>query len=406
MHEEFIYYIWQYQLFNQSQLSTTSDKEVKLIHTGERNNSSGPDFTNVRLRMDGLEWAGNVEIHVKTSDWIKHKHHQDPAFKTALLHVVWEHDQLILPDDIPVLELKGRVSKSIIDKFKLFTEQNQSDILCKSQHEDLSEFLLFQWLERMLIERMESRFDQIQIWLNQTKNDWDEVAFRSLLQAFGSRINKQPFDQLDNLLPFKLLVKSGKYKEIKALLFGVSGLLDRYKEDDKQQLVQEFDFLKKKFNLQSLPAESWKFGRVRPANSPLVRMEQLSQLIGQNRLMQNWIECVKSSHFDTLPFAISSRETQVLTTSFRELIFINAVFPTVFAYAHFQELDDLKELVLEKFQKLSPEKNTIIKQWKSLPLKSWSAGYTQALLHLTQNYCKQKKCLSCSIGNSILRTAL
>jgi len=122
--------------------------------------------------------------------------------------------------------------------------------------------------------------------------------------------------------------------------------------------------------------------------------------------MQNWIECVKSSHFDTLPFAISSRETQVLTTSFRELIFINAVFPTVFAYAHFQELDDLKELVLEKFQKLSPEKNTIIKQWKSLPLKSWSAGYTQALLHLTQNYCKQKKCLSCSIGNSILRTAL
>ena len=103
MHEEFIYYIWQYQLFNQSQLSTTSDKEVKLIHIGERNNSSGPDFTNVRLRMDGLEWAGNVEIHVKTSDWIKHKHHQDPAFKTALLHVVWEHDQLILPDDIPGL---------------------------------------------------------------------------------------------------------------------------------------------------------------------------------------------------------------------------------------------------------------------------------------------------------------
>lgn len=406
MHEEFIYYIWQYQLFNQSQLSTTSNKEVKLIYAGERNNSSGPDFTNVRLRMDGLEWAGNVEIHVKTSDWIKHKHHQDPAFKSALLHVVWEHDQLILPDDIPVLELKGRVSKSIIDKFKLFTEQNQSDILCKSQHEDLSEFLLFQWLERMLIERMESRFDQIQIWLNQTKNDWDEVAYRSLLQAFGSRINKQPFDHLANLLPFKILVKSGKYKEIKALLFGVSGLIDRYKEEDKQQLVQEFDFLKKKLNLQSLPTESWKFGRVRPANSPLVRMEQLSQLIGQNRLMQHWIECVKSSYFDALPFAISSRETQVLTTSFRELIFINAVFPTVFAYAHFQELDELKEQVLEKFQKLSPEKNTIIKQWKSLPLKSWSAGYTQALLHLTQNYCKQKKCLSCSIGNSILRTAL
>ena len=88
MQEDFLHYIWKYKKFNTSNLKTAQGEEVILVYAGQHNLNSGPDFFNSRIKIDNQLWAGNVEVHVKSSDWFVHHHETDRNYDNVILHVV------------------------------------------------------------------------------------------------------------------------------------------------------------------------------------------------------------------------------------------------------------------------------------------------------------------------------
>ncbi len=91
--EMLLQYLWEHRLWEQCDMHTTDGKRVQVIDPGRRNTDAGPDFFNAKVSIDGKMWAGNIEIHVKSSDWRRHGHHNDSAYDTVILHVVGEADE-------------------------------------------------------------------------------------------------------------------------------------------------------------------------------------------------------------------------------------------------------------------------------------------------------------------------
>jgi hypothetical protein len=124
MNEEFLAYLWGYRLLAPT-LQTTSGEPVEVLFPGNRNPDAGPDFFNARLRIGSTLWAGNVEIHVRASDWYRHGHHTDDAYRNTILHVVWEDDTSGTSREIaglPVLILKGCYDESIFGHYRNFMD--------------------------------------------------------------------------------------------------------------------------------------------------------------------------------------------------------------------------------------------------------------------------------------------
>ena len=120
MKEEFLHYIWKYKKFDGIQVTSVQGKEISIVKTGQYLEQAGPDFFNAQLLIDGQKWAGNIEIHLKSSDWYVHKHETDQAYNSVILHVVWEHDTDVYNSDnqpIETLELKNIVPKTIQQKY-------------------------------------------------------------------------------------------------------------------------------------------------------------------------------------------------------------------------------------------------------------------------------------------------
>jgi len=403
MNESFLYYVWKYRLFNDQQLTTTAGEKVRIIQPGVQNHSSGPDFDMATIVVDDLKWVGRVELHLRTSDWFRHKHQDNSDYEQLILHVVWEHDSDEEPNNIPILELKGRVSNSLLERYKNFQE-GYKRIPCEPFHQEIDDLALRSWLERMLIERLLARTAVHKLWLSQTKNNWDEVAYRSLLQSFGMKYNKTAFEQLAIQLPYKVIAANANNLDlVRALLIGVAGLEKNYQEPDYESLIMNWTHLKTKYRLVSIPPTMWKFGRIRPHNQPLVRLEQLTLMLTNKSLLAFWKDqlMVKTAKPEQQNF-FSVEQQKQLSKEFQTHVLINGILPVLFSYAHEHGLEELKTACIDKFFKLKAEKNNIIKIWKSLPLKSWSAGETQALMQLTANYCDLKKCLSCTIGRTVL----
>jgi len=403
MTEHFLYYVWKFRLFNDQQLTTIADEELRIEQPGFQNHSSGPDFDMATVVINELKWVGRVELHLKTSDWFKHKHQGNPDYEQLILHVVWEHDSEEEPNGIPILELKGRVSRSLLKRYDNF-QTSYNRIPCTPFHEQIDTLTVSSWLERMLVERLLSRTKVHKLWLSETKNNWGEIAYRSLLQAFGTKYNKTAFEQLAIQLPYKVVaVNASNLDLIRALLVGVSGLQDRYNEPDRDVLIKNWNHLKVKYKLMSIPPTMWKFGRIRPHNQPLVRLEQLTfMLANQKSLLAFWRDRLKVGGEKVENDFFNDVQQETFSREFKVHLLINGILPVLFSYAQEHSLENLKTTCIDRFFKLRPEKNNIVKLWKSLPLKSWSAAETQALMQLTANYCDLKKCLSCTIGRTVL----
>jgi hypothetical protein len=403
MNEHFLYYVWQYRLFNENDLTTSSSSIIEIIHPGFRNNSSGPDFDMSKIKINGLLWVGRVEIHVNTSDWYKHRHQENPDFDQLVLHVVWNHDVGNCPNNIPVLELKGRVNKSLLNKYQDFQEVHQR-VICSSHLEKLDNFIVSTWLERMLVERLLKRKELHDQWLDQTSNDWTEVAYRSLLQAFGTKFNKLAFEQLAIRLPYRIIL-ANRYRPdlVKSLLFGVAGLIDRYPGLDIEEVRMNWQHLQFKYKLESMPFATWKFGRIRPQNQPSNRLLQLSQLLINASLLTYWREELMKKLKEPIENRFFTTDQQsLLSSNFRRIILINAILPVLFSYATSHDDEQLKTVCVEAFYQLKAEKNSVTKLWNSLPLVEITSAESQALMQLTSQYCDLKKCLSCAIGRTVL----
>lgn len=421
MKEDLLHFIWQSKMLWKEQLKTVSGENVQVIQAGMLNTDAGPDFFNAKVKIGDTLWAGNIEIHLRSSDWKHHHHQHDKKYNSVILHVVYHHDAEICYDNgkvIPTLELRSLVPPYILQTYRQL-QLNQNRIACEKIFALPQGPQLTNWMERLLVERLENKCGYIDRLLNQNNNHWEESFYTITARYFGMKTNAQPFEWLANNLPLQVL---GRHKhslpQIQALVFGVAGFLGDAHDDPYISLLQrEFAFLQQKYGLNVLDKSIWKFARTRPANFPNVRLAQFSALIFRSsHLLSKVLEAQSVRELAELyhvepddkidPSAFMPSESTVKQTALGEdaieLLLINTVLPVLFLYGRRNAREELCERALQFYSELKPEDNTITRFWRSMGMRIDSSFDSQSLIELKNNYCSQLRCLNCIIGKEIL----
>lgn len=421
MNEDFLHFIWKYRLYSLP-AKTTGGEIIEVLQPGRHNQDAGPDFSNGRIRLGSTTWAGNIEIHMKSSEWYEHKHQYDPAYANIILHVVFENDREIFDrngNTIPALALKGQINSDVYKKYFYYLN-NQLWIPCERDINLVDPVTMKSWMERLFVERMERKLEGLHTLYRRNKNSLTETFYQLLAGNFGFKTNEQPFQLLSRLLPLAI---PGKHKnslfQVEAMLFGCAGMLEGdYQDIYPNQLKQEFEFLQKKYGLSMMEGHLWKFLRLRPANFPTIRISQFAALIHKSEnLLSKLMETatlsalqsffnVKASPYWEDHFNFdkpSKKRVKPLGKSAVNTLILNSVVQFLFFYAEVKGEQRYRDRAIAFMLELEPETNHIIKKWASFGVKASSALESQALIELKNNYCKLKKCLSCNIGTKLLR---
>jgi hypothetical protein len=424
MREEFLHFIWLYQLFDHSRLKTEEGEVLLVLQPGVLNTHSGPDFSEARIRIGENIWVGNVEIHIKSTDWYAHNHHLDDAYNNVMLHVVYEdaspNGEKPKPN-IPVLNLKGRIDLNKYLEWQKLV--NRPDwIPCTSTINTVPEIVKLQAIERMSVERLERKTEQVNQLQNKHYGNWEKTLFIMLARSLGAKVNAEPFQLLAELLSLNEIKKlKDKDLSIEAMLYGTAGLLIEAPQDEyTKALSNEYEFLKHKFKLEEMNPAQWKFMRMRPANFPSLRIAQLAAILNQweklsdqlfyhssaknlEKVLRQPVHPYWKTHYR---FGNTSKEkTDKIGKTMVNNIIINTFVPFLYAYGKAHDNESLREAALETLQQISPEKNNIISKWKALDINPENAFETQGLIELKNQYCAFKKCLTCKIGVWLLNKA-
>jgi len=421
MKEDFLHYLWKFKKFDVLHLKTINEEEITIINVGQFLETAGPDFFNAQIVVGDQKWAGNVEIHLKSSDWYLHHHERDAAYENVILHVVWEHDTEVFRNnnvEIPVLELKQYIEKETIAKYQSLLAP-KSWIYCEKDLKEISSFVLTNWQERLFFERLERKSKPVFELLEQTNQDWEAVLFCLLAKNFGLNSNGELFFQIAKMIPFSVVRKeSFEVENLEALLFGNAGLLDSEKEDNYfKELKFRYFYLLHKYQLQKSCIEPVHFFKHRPDNFPTIRLSQLANLYhNQQNLFSKIIalNCTKSIYEvfqistsgywqDHYQFDKKSpKKKKMLSKSFIDLIIINTIIPLQFAFYKSQG-KEVSEDLIRLLNEVAPEKNAVMDKFSSFGLKSKNAFETQSMLQLKNEYCNNGKCLNCGIGIELLK---
>ncbi|MBN2665329.1 MAG: DUF2851 family protein [Bacteroidales bacterium] len=424
MKEEFLHYLWKYSLYEPSSLIDEDGNPITVISPGEYNRDSGPDFFNARIVIAGTEWAGNVEIHIRSSHFNVHGHDNDHAFDNVILHVVAEKDiKVFNANNEELLTTEIRFNPELYRKY-INLVNNPCAIACRDEIEGTDIFLLRSWLNSLLIERLQMKSEAVmKIW-TATGNDWDETFYRVLSRYFGFRVNTEPFEMLATALPFRIIRKHADNRlQIEALLFGSAGMLEEglFKNalSDKYYtgLIREYKVLSAKYSLRPIHGWLWKFCRLRPVNFPTVRLSQLAALLSTaGGLFSRTLVAYNVSQLkDLFGVAASSywenhyifgkeskRSGKHTGHQATDILLINAVIPMIFIYGRMHDDRKLCDRALNLLAEIDPEKNSVIRDWTLAGVVPESAFYTQALIQLTDEYCRKRRCLDCRIGSSVI----
>lgn len=425
MKEEFLHYLWKYGLYDHESLYDNEGQKITVLHPGEYNRDSGPDFFNARILIGTTEWAGNVEIHNKASHFYSHGHHRDHAFDNVILHVVAENDRSVnnsKGEEILTVELA--YSPLYYEKYCELIN-NPFTIACQKELGRIDSFLVRHWLQSVLIERMKEKSETISAIYRETGNDWDETFYRVLSRYFGFRVNTEPFEMLASAIPFRIIRKhADNRKQIEALLFGTAGMLEEglFREALSDSyyidLVKEYRVLASKYSLYPLHGCLWKFSRLRPVNFPTVRISQLAALLGTaGGLFSRIIEADDTAEIRDLLGASASKywddhyvfgkKSRIMKKNTgdqaTDILMLNAVIPVIFCYGQLHGKKELCERAVSFSEEIGPEENIVVREWKEAGIECESAFFTQALLQLTENYCRKRRCLECSVGCRIIR---
>lgn len=420
IYEDLLSFVWQYRRIPMK-LKTTQGDDLEIIHPGVKNTDSGPDFFGAKVKIEDTIWAGNIEIHVKASDWLLHNHHKDSLYDSVILHVVFEDDlsQTDSLKKIPVLELKNHISGKLIDTYyDLIT--NATWIPCQNNLKSVEQIVVKPWLSRITVERLQNKTSHIRDILAGTNMDWETSFFQWFSSCFGFKLNNQGFLMLARSIQYKILMKhQNNLFQIEALLFGQAGLLKQmYKDEYSTKLKKEYDFLAVKYNLTPLDPKVWKFMRTRPGNFPTVRISQLAHIITRmNHLLAEMFSTVDlkkihhylnseasdywMTHYHFGKISESPKSKKLGNNAIDNLI-INAVVPFVFLYGEFHDNQKFRDAAISILEHIKAEDNHILKKWKTLNIQADNAAESQALIELFNEYCLEKKCLNCSIGASLL----
>lgn len=418
--EDFLYYVWQTKAFDVLGLETIDGKKIHIKSFGTRNHDAGPDFSECQIEIDGILWAGNVEMHVRTSDWDAHGHDLDLAYANVVLHVVYEHDiDIINAKDrsIQTVEMKQYIHPKVLNHY-LSLVGTMVDIPCHALFRSVSPFTKTMWLENVAIQRLERKTKDINVLLEKLAGDWLQVLFVQLSAYLGGRTNKLPFTMLAESIPYTTLLKHQNIEQIEALLFGQAGMLiDGSIEDDYyQRLRKEYVFLAKKYGLTAIPSISWKFSKMRPANFPTIRIAQLAQIIHKEKGFlfdaivkkgkRTSLDVKTSSYWNThYSFGkTSAHKEKKLGKSMQDVLMINVVAPLRFAYGKSHLDEELQDAAINTLQHIKPENNRITKKYASIDgCDIQSAWDSQGYIELYTSYCTPKRCMSCRIGHAIMK---
>lgn len=424
MTEEFLHHIWKFKLFDQLELSTTDNEEVEIIKAGEHNFNAGPDFFNARIKVGSTLWAGNVEVHINASDWKRHNHQHDKAYDNIILHVVNNADEKLFRhsgEEIPTIEIKSRIDRKLYSNYLNF--KSASDwIPCANQIANVPAVITNSTIDKLLLERLERKSISIVNSLELNNNNWEETFYQQIARNFGFKTNAEPFELLAKSLPSIVLAKhKNSLFQIEAMLFGQAGMLNTHLEDKYAIALQnEYVFLKQKFRLQPIDLHLWKFLRLRPVNFPGIRIAQFAGLVHNSshlfskiletetlRKLRSLLDVSVSEYWEThyVFDKLSAKKTKHLGDEAVKAIIINTVVPFLFVYGKQKADNTYVERALRFLEEIPGEQNSVMAQWAELKLPVKNAYSTQALLQLKSEYCNQKKCLSCNIGNYLLKNS-
>jgi hypothetical protein len=384
MTERLLQYIWQFQYFNKKDLETTSGERLLIIHQGSYNRNQGPDFLEARIRIANNTWAGNVELHINASGWYSHSHSSDPNYRNVILHVVWKDDNENPRHEIPTLILADRVSKLLLQQYEQWMDSS-SFIPCGRYLYCAEEITWIKWKERLLIERLERRYLQVKLLLEQNTYHWEEVFWWMLARNFGLYVNAEAFEELARSVPYNILLKHrNNLRQIEAILLGQAGLIEK----ENTGLQKEYKFYAKKYGLKKIMVP-FHLLRMRPSAFPVPRVKQLAAFVNRSESL--------------FSFILHTENLKQLKSVFPLNAIINAVVPVLFTYGKCRQEDIFMERAVDIINYIPPEKNSIILQFKKLGIENSSAAHSQALIELKTQYCDKRRCLDCSIGNAILK---
>lgn len=428
MKEEFLHFIWKYGLYDHDKLVDNEGNTITVMHPGEYNHDSGPDFFNARIIYGGTLWAGNIEIHTCSSHFDLHGHQHDPMFDNIILHLVHRKDKKVLNSKgEELLTVEIVFDESIYERY-LALVNNPYIIACHDEVSGFDQFILSSWLSSLAVERLENKSDIISSLLAETGNDWEETFYRLLARYFGFRVNSGPFEMLARALPVRIIRKHSDNRfQIEALLYGTAGMLeeglfrnaiaDNYYID----LIREYRILSSKYSLKPLHGWIWKFSRLRPANFPTIRISQLAgMLTGQGGLfskvletrdvnkLRKIFESDAFSYWDSHYIFGSERKGRRKKTGEQsaDLIIINAVIPLLFLYGKQRGIPELSERALMLLEQTGAEDNAVIRDWHTTGIIAANALSSQALLQLRDNYCRKRRCLDCRIGFPLISSGI
>ncbi len=421
--EDFLQFVWQYKLLRPGTLKTVNGLELEILKPGEVNTDSGADFFNAQVKLNNLKLAGNVEIHVNSSDWLKHKHQYDKTYDNIILHAVYNYDKQIpqnVINNVEVLELKEFIDHDLIKNYKNLINA-KTDLPCKKQLHLVNELKVSSWINRTAIERLESKVEIVEQIFNSSNNDFAQTFYTLLLKNFGFKVNAIPFEMLASCLNVNVVLKHvNSLLQVEALFLGTAGMLNDFISDKYiRDLQNEFEFLKNKYKLSVLDKSIFKNSRMRPANFPGLRLAQFAQLINSNSdlLMhpQNLTDISKIKN--ALNFELQGywknhykaggKQTQgnlKLGDSSVQNILVNTFSYFFFFYGRKLNKPEYENLALLILEEAAYESNSKTKKFPLTSFVKKSALLSQGLIQLHDNYCSKKRCLKCGIGAAIIQS--
>jgi hypothetical protein len=421
MKEDFLHHVWQHKKFAVTQLQTTTGESIQILHSGQYLQLAGPDFFNAQIIIGNQKWAGNIEIHLKSSDWYLHNHEKDANYDSVILHVVWEHDTPIFRRDnleIPTLELRNYVALTDVHKYQSLITQ-KSWIYCENDIQKVDDFIFKNWQERLYFDRLERKSEEIKQLLKESNNDWEAVLFCLLAKNFGLNTNGALFLNMAKSIPFSVIRKASfAIENLETLFFGQANMLESSFQDCyPNKLQNDYNYLCHKYTISKSVFDKVEFFKHRPDNFPTIRLAQLAALYHKEHNLFSKIVNVSSiseiytlfqievsdyweTHYNFDKKSVAKKKK--MSHAFIDLIVMNTILPIRFAFE--QSLNkEYSQEILELITALPPEKNIIIDKFASIGILAENAFQSQSLLQLKKEYCDAKKCLQCAVGTFLLK---